>query len=88
MGDPQNAGQAKTLEFRPQDNTSAWVLRRWLGAALAHSLFSEVRSCGAGVSEPSVALYVVPQDSMKHQGPQVRLTLAAALGEGGAGSRR
>ena len=78
----------KTLEFRLQDNTSAWMLRRWLGAALVHSLFSEVCSCGAGVSEPSVALFMVPQDNVKHQGPQVRLTLATALGEGGAGSRR
>lgn len=37
--------------------------------------------------ELSTALFVVPQDSMKHQSPQVRLTVAAALGEGGAGSR-
>lgn len=35
-----------------------------------------------------MALFVVPQDSVKHQSLQVRLTVAAALGEGGAGSRQ
>lgn len=54
-----------------------------LGAALSHSLFSGKDLLLRGLCpEPSMALFVVPQDSVKHQGHESRLAVRSCPGQG------